>query len=399
MKNLETFHNLVKAGSLVAPLNHQTNQISIAHAISHFAGNFTPTIDKNALELLEQFDSSDHLLMLLVDGLGMNFVNRMSQNSFIRSNLWKTGNSVFPSSTGPNLLSLSTGTWPGRHGDLGWKTYLDNIKEPATLLKWERSRDSKNLLELNVSPDSVFLERPLVVEYKLDYVFLVPKEYQNAPVTGWISNGRVLPYDNLSDALQMAKNRIKESKDRTFTYIYWPDVDFVTHQTGCESLETASKLHYLENTLVDFFNNVFGKVSFLLTSDHGHMDVPEDKRIIVGFDDPLNNFINNPISGEEKFVFLRLGDHREKFIDLFMDRFQDYFMVLSPEDILDLSLLGPDVKDEVNTRLGDTVLLSKGVWAIDFRTNDSYKSEAYMISNHGGLTHDEMQIPIVYYRT
>ena len=73
------------------------------------------------------------------------------------------------------------------------------------------------------------------------------------------------------------------------------------------------------------------------------MDVPEDKRIIVRPDDPLNNFINNPISGEEKFVFLYLGDHREKFVDLFMDRFQDYFMVLSPEDILDLSLLGPDV--------------------------------------------------------
>ena len=88
MKNIETFHKLVKTGSLVAPLNHQTNQISIAHAISHFAGNFTPTIDKNGLELLEQFDSSDHLLMLLVDGLGMNFVNRMSENSFIRSNLW-----------------------------------------------------------------------------------------------------------------------------------------------------------------------------------------------------------------------------------------------------------------------------------------------------------------------
>ena len=67
--------------------------------------------------------------------------------------------------------------------------------------------------------------------------------------------------------------------------------------------------------------------------------------------------------------------------------------------IRDSSLLGPYVKDEVKRRLGDTVLLSKGVWAIDFRSNDSYKSESYMISNHGGLTHDEMQIPIVYYQS
>ena len=117
--------------------------------------------------------------------------------------------SVFPSSTGPNLLSLSTGTWPGSHGDLGWETYLNQISDSSTLIKWERSKDKKKLSDLGLNLEEVYLEKSLLSDYKINFSFMVPHEYKDVPLLNWISNGKILPYKNIFDSLSFCIDRIK----------------------------------------------------------------------------------------------------------------------------------------------------------------------------------------------
>src|SRR5690349_21268890 len=52
---------------------------------------------------------ADHLIFVLVDGMGLNLVQRLPENSLIRSHLKMDLISVFPSTTAAALTSIATG--------------------------------------------------------------------------------------------------------------------------------------------------------------------------------------------------------------------------------------------------------------------------------------------------
>ncbi|MBI21073.1 MAG: hypothetical protein CL780_02350, partial [Chloroflexi bacterium] len=158
MDNIEILYKEIKSGKLVFPLNEEINQISISNVVKSFIEATCIKGDGRLSELSKIFSRKNHAIIFLADGFGMNFFEMLPDRSFIKENFYMQGTSVFPSSTGPNLLSLSTGKWPGSHGDLGWETYLNQIYDSATLIKWERSRDKKKLSDLGLNLEEVYLE-------------------------------------------------------------------------------------------------------------------------------------------------------------------------------------------------------------------------------------------------
>ena len=76
-------------------------------------------------------------------------------------------------------------------------------------------------------------------------------------------------------------------------------------------------------------------------------------------------------------------------------RFGEDFIVLTAEEVQELGLLGvgePTV--ETTNRMGNILLLSAGEAIYDFR--EILGDERFpMISHHGGLTPEEMRIPLV----
>jgi len=61
-----------------------------------------------------------HVALLILDGLGMNLLQTLPKKSFLRKNLRRTINAVFPSSTATAITSITTATCPAEHGVLGW---------------------------------------------------------------------------------------------------------------------------------------------------------------------------------------------------------------------------------------------------------------------------------------
>ena len=396
MDNIEILYKEIKSGKLVFPLNEEINQISISNVIKSFIEKTSIKDDVRLSELSRMYSKNNHAVLFLADGFGMNFFEMLPHRSFIKENFFMKGTSVFPSSTGPNLLSLSTGTWPGSHGDLGWETYLNQISDSSTLIKWERSKDKKKLSDLGLNLEEVYLEKSLLSDYKINFSFMVPHEYKDVPLLNWISNGKILPYKNIFDSLSFCIDRIKSSQERTLTFIYWPDIDFFAHKTGAFSEETKNNELKLEDIFLIFKKYLPKNVSLLLTSDHGHLDV-SNKRIKLQEYNEIQQMLLAPISGEQRFAFLHLGENRDKFYQIFKDQFGDKFFIFDSKNISSDGLFGPNVKKEVLLRMGDTTIISQSDYSLDFSKNHNDLSG--LLSDHGGLSHEEMDIPIIFYDT
>ena len=396
MDNIEILYKDVASGKLVFPLDKVINQISLSKILQSFVDQINIDLSTELNKISTTILQQQHLIFFLADGFGMNFLNKLNKNSFLVDHFWNIGCSVFPSSTGPNLLSLATGKMPGEHGDLGWETYITKISDNATLFKWERSKDNERLSSLGLTLDDIYLEEPFIKKNNIDYLAFVPEHLKSSPTTNWITNGKISPYDDLSNALKSSIDRINNSKERTFTFIYWPDIDFYAHKTGANSSETMLKVNLLDDYIYNYYKMLPKNTAFILTSDHGHLDA-RDKRIKLSNYDELLKKIHHPISGEQRFAFLRLEEERESFYEIFKNEFGDHFYLFDSKEICEKGLIGKNINEIVFSRIGDSLILSKDEFSFDF--SKSYNNLDGLFSDHGGLTSDEMDIPIIFYNT
>ena len=113
----------------IIPEHHAPNNAALGFALGNILEVLQPETFDDATQsaaspLMDAIGEPDHVVFLLIDGFGMNFVDTLPENSYVREHIAMTMCSTLPTSTGPNLMSLATGRWPGTHGNLGWDVHI-----------------------------------------------------------------------------------------------------------------------------------------------------------------------------------------------------------------------------------------------------------------------------------
>ena len=121
-------------GLLVRPDAEVANTVDLARAVGTLCGVEGLEPGTNGRRIAEIIGEHAHVVFVMVDGLGMNLVEREAPDEFFRSHTVMELRSVFPSSTAPALTSLATGLWPAEHAVPGWYTYLPAYGLTATIL-------------------------------------------------------------------------------------------------------------------------------------------------------------------------------------------------------------------------------------------------------------------------
>src|SRR5437762_12145605 len=116
MRSLE---DLFAQGRLVRPGDDQTNLVHVVRAIGHLAGADLK-LGSCAKELAEQIGPAEHIIFVLLDGLGMNIVRRLPRESFLSRTLKREIHATCPSTTACALTSVATAEYPAIHGVTGW---------------------------------------------------------------------------------------------------------------------------------------------------------------------------------------------------------------------------------------------------------------------------------------
>src|SRR5690606_29487787 len=117
-------HAAFQDGSLVRPSDRTPNLVHLVRALAALSGADEVERSPCVQSLMNEIGAADHLVFVLLDGLGMNLVEKLEPGAFIARHFRRELISTCPSTTACALTSVATGEYASRHGVTGWFTYM-----------------------------------------------------------------------------------------------------------------------------------------------------------------------------------------------------------------------------------------------------------------------------------
>jgi hypothetical protein len=325
-------------------------------------------------------------VVIVVDGLGWaNFRARRGHARTLSGMEKQRIETVAPSTTAAALTTLTTGTLPGVHGLIGYRirhpkrglvttlTDWEDIGDPAT---WQRATPLfHSAQELGVR--AVALGRPQHQHSGLTASILAGSEYI----------GGATIEDRFARATQLLRGQ-----SRMLGYLYIDELDRAGHRSGWESAAWTARLEQFDAALGDFLAELPRDIGVVLTADHGMVDVPEHRRLLI---DQMPGLLDGVamVGGEPRLRSLYL--HDECDTDAVIARWQaaegSRAWVATREEAISSGWFGP-VDPVVAKRLGDVIIAARGQVAYYQSTDDPQALE--MVGQHGSFTDEERGIPL-----
>lgn len=384
-------------GALLRPDWSTPNLVDLARAIAGLADIEVAETPVSAA-LRAEIGASEHLVAVLVDGLGATHLEGEAGASFLRTHLRRTMLTAWPSTTAVALTSFVTGEWPARHALTGWWGYLPSIAATATLLPFTRRGDDRPLDKLGVAPEQAYPLPSLWARSPRDLRVIQPRRIAGTPYSQYASGYRDgVGYGTLRSAFDAVLAHLEEADGPTLTYLYLPHVDAAAHEYGLGSAEVHGALLAIDAELARLATLLDGRARIVLTADHGHLAVPDEQRHRVRAKDPLAAHFRAMPSGDMRAVSFHIEPgHLEEFAREFRGRLGHRFALITPDELEGLQLLGPvPLAEETRRRLGDCIALSLGIDILGYIDANNDRHALKQPSHHSGLTRDEMLIPLV----
>jgi len=372
------------------PVTASPDLVDLSRALASLCGVEGLPMRAETRVLAESVGAHDHLVLALLDGAGLNLVERLSPKGFFRRHLSGALDTVFLSSTAPALTSLYTGEYPARHAVPAWWTHLPSIATTATILPFvERFEGGP----LPIAPQDVFPVAPLFPRYQRDFCSFLPASICESVYSRHVRGGTpAIPYRSLRTAVDGILDQVRSSRP-TFSYLYHSDVDTAEHVHGWRSDEAREALQIAEREL----ERLQGKARLIVTADHGHMDVEDFDKILLPPDDPLLRWLRCPPSGEPRVPMFHVRPGCEtEFESEFARRFGKAFRLVSVARFDADRCFGPDpLVPEMRNRIGDYAALADDPRIFLYGPPRYHRHEALFRGWHGGRTPDEVRIPLI----
>jgi hypothetical protein len=396
--DVERLLEAFESGHLVRPSASAPNLVDLARALAALTGVPDAPASTVSRALEAEIGASDHVVLVLIDGLGVEQLEREEGAGFLRSHLRRTIQTPFPSTTAVALTSFATGEWPARHAVTGWWTYLPSIDASATMLPYTRRGDDVSLEDLGVEAEEAFPLPALWGACPRDVRCVQPKRIAGTVYSRYQTGGRTSAgYGPLREAFEATIDHVEHTGRPTYTYLYFSHVDAAAHEYGIASPEAHGALLAIDDGLARLTHHLGGRARIVVTSDHGHAEVPEERRNRLRASDPLAAHFRALPSGDMRAPsFHLLPGHAEAFASAFRARYGADFVLLTPAEVEALELLGPGaLSAETRRRLGDFVAVSLGIDVLGFVAPDGNRRALQQPSHHSGLTPAEMYVPLV----
>jgi len=302
----------------------------------------------------------DRIILVLVDALGLNLYSKYWKDFGYLISL----SSVFPSTTAAAVTSIFTGLTPKEHGLLEWYMYYEDYGDVIKSIPFAPMDSDKNdaLLDMGYNPKSLFGLETMFTKLKSNGVqagAYIKKEYTESSYSRcMLRDSELRGYSSFEELEKLIK-----SDEHQFIYVYIDDLDITQHAYGPDAEETERVLKRIKV----FFERIRVRgTTILVAADHGQTKI-ERKRIVT----PPCTVGGSP---RDMFVYC---DFDSEFSQLTLRR----------KEIL--RLLGPGMEHEkLKERMPEEILLPPEHETMWFR-------EFEVKGLHGGLSADEMQVPLI----
>ena len=331
-----------------------------------------------------------NIVLLIVDGLGDRYLTSAGAGGQLARHRRGAITTVFPSNTASAITTSYTGATPLEHGLTGWFTYFGEAACVGAPLRFHRRGESR---PLHPRPERIFVTPPLfdslgtrslVVSHRP----IVDSQY-NRHHCG-VAERRA--YDDLAGLVAQVVDAAKSGPERKFIYAYWPRFDFLAHRHGVASDEVRREFAAVDAAFGELLARLAGtETALVATADHGFMDSPLEEAIELPAE--LAALLRFPLCGERRVAFCHVHDVRV-FIEKAKEILGDRAAVRPSRELADEGWFGagrahPDFAE----RIGDVTLVMAGRHTVkDWLAGEPRHLH---IGSHGGMSEEEMMIPLV----
>jgi hypothetical protein len=412
------------------------------------------SLPQRVTELLTGSQKYEAVVLFLIDGFGWRFFEKFQQAPFLKT-IVREGQvekliAQFPSTTAAHLTTLHTGMPVGEHGIFEWIYYepmLDAVIAPL-LFSFAGTGERDTLKAAGAKPHSLLPGTTLYQSLKkrgvsatiFQHREYTPSTYSNVVFAGATARG----YRDLPEALVTLSQLLEKSsppRARTGTtspragtgttspragtgttspragtgttspayfVLYNEKIDGVGHDYGPDSPQTEAEILVFLLAMEQIFQKALarsGKRTLcLLTADHGQVETDPQTTIYLNREPRF--------SGVEKFLrtdragklIVPAGSARDFFLyiqaglvddarDFLSSRLEGQAEVRKVADLMSEGYFGPVLSPKFCARAGDLVILPHCGEAVWWYEKDKF--EQRFRGHHGGLTPQEMEIPLL----
>lgn len=312
---------------------------------------------------------------------------------------------IFPSTTAAAITTLQTARTPQEHGNIAYFLWLEEFAMVAQMLRWGAAAQKRgSFFDDRARDPRTYVKVPSIHKAIRDHggrsYIVEPEIFRNEAMTRMHGAeatyvGYLLPSTMGVRVRQLLDGRAEDDSPM-YVYAYWSGVDTVSHWYGPRGPEHAAEAALFDRDLERALGDrVPGDTLVILTADHGHASVDPERLVDLEADAELRALLRNPIAGEPRVVFLHT-DHAAEVKAYLEHAYPGVFFLMDRDEAIEIGLFGRGDPSLVRKRVGE-VLAMIG----DDRGASVVRVDGQVVrhrGSHGGMTADEMRIPVLLWR-
>lgn len=345
----------------------------------------------------EEIGEYRQVVLMVVDGLGCNFLARKRRRSSLEELTRTRLTSVFPSTTAAAVTTFLTGVAPQQHGLTGWHMYFRELGSVLAVLPGVPRYGGAPLKQAGVDVPRFFGHRSVFDRLPVESHVVSPRRIAHSDFNlAHQGRAEIRPYDTQDDFFLGVAKLLRANRNRKFVYAYWSDLDRISHEAGAFSAETDWHFTSWEEGFRRFLKYVEDTGSLILvTADHGFIDTDPSRSIDLDDHPDLADCLALPLCGERRVAYCYVKPERTERFESYVRAELDAAVELRrSSELIEQGWFGKGTPHpRLADRIGHYTLVMKENYVIKDWLPDERRYEH--IGVHGGISEEEMWVPLI----
>jgi hypothetical protein len=229
-------------------------------------------------DLAATIPDAESYVFVLFDGLGDHQLSHPTAAPLLASRKGAI-DAGWPTTTTVSMATVATGLTPAEHGLLGYQMWLPEAERVVNTIKWTTQWGEPIEHDLDDFLPGPNLWERLKAAGK-EPITLQPWSFDDSPLSRVLYRGcRFEPWSDEDLSARIAAELA--GPEGRFVFFYIPHVDFAAHVAGQASEDYEEAMSIVAAMWERLVMNLPDHAVAVGTADHGHVDVPFDRRVEI----------------------------------------------------------------------------------------------------------------------
>jgi len=343
------------------------------------------------------FSGARNIVLLVIDGLGYDYLNGAGAGSALQRHLQARLTSVFPSTTATAVSSFLTGVGPQQHALTGWHAWLRELGCVTATLRFRPRHGGVALSKAGIAGRSVYTAEPMfdrlpAKSYVVSPAAIIESDYNLAHC----GTAERRPYRELPGLFANLAQILTSDRERKFIHAYTYDFDETAHTHGSASAELQAKFRQIDAAWAQFLGDIAGTgTQVIAVADHGFIDSPAPACVELEDHPQLAQMLMLPLCGERRAAYCYVQPGQERAFEHYVQtRLAHCASLYRSSELVAQGWfgLGP-ANPRLSERVGHYTLVMKDNYTVkDWILGES---RYLTLGVHGGVSAAEMHVPLI----